>query len=174
MRTVTIDHDKVEEAQKNRQGRQPGLKEGGSANKLGVPDDGELAPQYYLVKKPSFINGTMVEAGKVVRLPDGVKPGKYLEAVKVVHRKAEIPTAAEAVTDSTVGAALPGAAAAAKAETTPPAPAGKGQAGKVATEADIPAEPIPAGGGAAKKLAAAADAGKGKHVKEEGEDSANI
>lgn len=172
MRTVTVDHDKVEEAQKNRQGRQPGLKEGGSANKLGVPDDGELAPQYYLVKKPSFINGTMVEAGKVVRLPDGVKPGKYLEAVKVVHRKPEIPTAAEAVNDSTAGAALPGATAA-KAETTPPAAAGKGQAGKVATEADIPAEPIPAGGGAAKKLAAAADAGKGKHVKED-EDDKNI
>src|SRR5690606_2772636 len=92
-----------------------------SANKLGVPDDGELHPQYYLVKKASFINGTMIEAGKVVRLPDGVKPGKYLEAVKVVQRKPEIPTAEQAASDDGAGASLPGAGATQPA--TPPASA---------------------------------------------------
>lgn len=142
-RTITLNDDKIEEAQKNRQGRQPGMKD--DARRIGVPDDGELAPQSYLVKKQSFINGSMVEPGQIVRLPDGVKPGKFLEAVRVVHRK---PREVEPQDDG-------------EKETPVATPAATNTAPKpAAILGDIPDAPIPAnaprgavtGGGAAKKL----------------------
>lgn len=125
-RTITVNDDKVEQAQKAREGRQPGMKD--DPRRIGVPDDNELAPQMYLVKQKSFINGCIVEAGQVVKLPDGTKAGRFLEPVKVVNRKQK-----EEVTEP--------------AETKPADPLG-----------DIPDAPIPANAqrsGAAAKLKAA-------------------
>ena len=45
-------------------------------NPTNLPD---LAPGAYLVKKLSFINGTLYNAGETVQLPEGVEPGRFLK-----------------------------------------------------------------------------------------------
>lgn len=46
-----------------------------------APAPKNLGPQNYRVEKLSFINGTMVQPGQIVQLPDGVTPGKFLKPV---------------------------------------------------------------------------------------------
>lgn len=103
-RTIVVNDDKVEAAQKAMKGRQPGLKE--DPRRIGMPDESELQEQSYLVKKESFINGTIVPVGVIVKLPAGVKAGKYLEPVRVVTKHVEKTADGDEITEEKTKPAL--------------------------------------------------------------------